>query len=92
MNAQTKISAKGQVVIPKGVRDRKHFMPGQVLDVIETPEGILLKPTKKPGRSFDEVTAQIRAMVRYDGPVVTIEEMNETIAEGWANSGARSDW
>jgi AbrB family looped-hinge helix DNA binding protein len=82
MNAQTKLSAKGQVVIPKDVRDRLHWTQGQALEVIETPEGVLLKqPYRKKTLTVQEALARIRARVKYDGPPVTIEEMNESISE-----------
>jgi len=93
MNAQTRVSAKGQVVIPKDVRDKYHFVTGNVLDVIERPDGILLRRhEQKPQGSFDDITARIRARIRYDGPPVTIAEMNETIAEMAAKSGENGDW
>lgn len=92
MNAKTTLSAKGQVVIPKDVRDQLGLVPGQVLDVISMAGGVLLKPQhRKSGRSFDEIMAGIRARIHYDGPPVTIEEMNQTIAEGWRKAGEGSD-
>lgn len=92
MNAQTRLSAKGQVVIPKDVRDRYHLAPGQVLDVVETPEGVLLKPQrKKDGITIEEAIARIRKVIKYDGPVVSIEEMNQSIEEMWSAGGPR-DW
>jgi AbrB family looped-hinge helix DNA binding protein len=92
MNAQTRVSAKGQVVIPKEIRTRHQMSAGRVLDVIETPEGVLLRPAAvKQGISKEEALARIRATVKYEGPTVTIEEMNETIEQMWAQGGPK-DW
>ncbi|WP_244884372.1 AbrB/MazE/SpoVT family DNA-binding domain-containing protein [Sphingobium cupriresistens] len=93
MNAKTTLSAKGQVVIPKDVRDKLGLEPGQVLDVVLMGGGVLLKPQhKKSGRSFEEIMAGIRARMDYKGPPVSIEDMNLTIAEHWAKSGEQGDW
>lgn len=84
------MSAKGQVVIPKATRERWHFGPGTQLEVVETDEGVLLKPRRpRGGETFDEVTARLRKIVHYDGPIVSIAEMNATIASEWARSGER---
>lgn len=91
MNAVTKLSAKGQVVIPKAMRDELRLTPGQTLDVIRTAGGVLLRPTGGGSdRSFDAVMADIRKITRrYRGPAVSIEQMNRTIEEGWAKRGSR---
>jgi AbrB family looped-hinge helix DNA binding protein len=92
MNAQTKLSAKGQVVIPKEIRKRLQLSAGRILDVIETPEGVLLRPhARKPGLSFEEAEKRICKILKYDGPPVTIEEMNESIEQMWAQGGPK-DW
>jgi AbrB family looped-hinge helix DNA binding protein len=92
MNAQIKISAKGQIVIPKGIRRRLNWDEGQKLEVVETSAGVFLKrPPERKKLSAEEALAKIRALIKYDGPPVTIEEMNETIAEGWRQAALKSD-
>jgi len=77
MNARTIMSAKGQVVIPKDVRDRLGLVPGEQLDVIEMGGGVLLKARPVfPKLSFEDAAARLREIIRYDGPALTIEEMD----------------
>jgi len=40
----TRLSSKGQVIIPKSLRTMHHWEAGLELVVIDTGEGILLKP------------------------------------------------
>jgi AbrB family looped-hinge helix DNA binding protein len=51
----TKLSAKGQVVLPKGVRDAHGWAPGVEFVVENTAGGVLLRPKlrKKGGRIAD---------------------------------------
>lgn len=92
MNAQTRLSAKGQVVIPKDIRARMRWEQGQPLDIVETGGGVFLKrPSALNKSSPEEVLAKIRALIQYDGPTVTIEEINETITEGWRQAALKSD-
>ena len=43
----TRLSSKGQVIIPKKLRDAYHWLAGQELVEIATDDGVLLKP-KQP--------------------------------------------
>jgi AbrB family looped-hinge helix DNA binding protein len=42
----TKLSSKGQVIIPQSVREADHWKPGTEFTVEDTPQGLLLKPKK----------------------------------------------
>lgn len=88
MNGITHMSEKGQVVIPKATRDRLKLVKGERLDVIERPDGVLLRiqPRTKKG-DFDEITARIRARNTYHGPPVPVEDMNRAIGEAFARDG-----
>ena len=54
--ATTVVSTKGQVILPKAIRDEKNWAPGDRLLVESTPEGVLLRPEPLfPATTFDEV-------------------------------------
>jgi AbrB family looped-hinge helix DNA binding protein len=77
MNAQTKLSAKGQVVIPKDVRDRLGWPQGSALDVIETAGGVLLRqPQTRKKLTVEEASALLRKQVNYKGPPLTIDQLS----------------
>lgn len=42
--ATTIVSTKGQVILPKAIRDGKGWRPGQQLVVEETRDGVFLRP------------------------------------------------
>lgn len=82
MNVKTTLSAKGQVVIPKDVRDQLGLVPGQVLDVVPMGGGVLLKPQhRKSGRSFEEIMVGIKARYRQQGPALSIKDMDAAVAQ-----------
>jgi AbrB family looped-hinge helix DNA binding protein len=77
MNAQIKVSGKGQVVIPKDVRDRLGMVEGTVLDLIESGDGVFLrKPSKRKKMSVAEALVFLRERVHYDGPPLPIERLS----------------
>ncbi len=75
----TQLSSKGQVIIPKVLRNKYNWNPGQKLNVIDTGDGILLKPS----RPFKETTIdQVAGILKYSGKTVSVDQMNEAIKKG----------
>ncbi len=75
------MSGKGQVVIPKDVRDALGFVAGQKLDVIPSGDGVFLRPAaRKTGRSAEEIFARLREIAPpWEGPPATIEAMDRAV-------------
>jgi AbrB family looped-hinge helix DNA binding protein len=78
MNATTSLSAKGQIVIPKDVREELGWLEGQRLEVRRTGSGVLLTPTQtaRPRISWEEFRYRIP---RHDGPPLSIEDMDAAV-------------
>jgi AbrB family looped-hinge helix DNA binding protein len=75
----TVLSSKGQVIIPKPIRDAHHWKPGQRLDVVESGEYILLKPAEPfPVTAI----ADVAGCLPYKGKPKTLADMEEAIAKG----------
>ena len=78
MNAQTKLSAKGQVVIPKDVRERLRWDAGTRLEVVERQGSVSLKAVTM-SNPFPRVTLEEfrnRPKLKWDGPSRTVEEIS----------------
>jgi AbrB family looped-hinge helix DNA binding protein len=72
----TRVSTKGQVILPKAIRQKRQWNPGTELVVEETAEGVLLKPaTVFPQTDPDKVFG----MLAYSGEPKTIEKMNASV-------------
>ena len=76
----TSLSSKGQVIIPKALRDARHRSAGTRLEVQDTPEGVLLKPVAVADKTgLASGLAAIRARVGYEGRAVTLQEMDAAV-------------
>lgn len=75
----TKLSSKGQVIIPKSIRTRHHWDTGQELVVIDTEDGILLKP---PHRFKKSRLDQVAGILQYSGKPVSLDDMEAAIKKG----------
>lgn len=76
----TLLSSKGQVIIPKSVREARCWAPGTRLEVRDTPEGVLLTRLASGARTpVKRGLAAIRERVGYRGPVKTIEDMDTAV-------------
>ncbi len=74
----TKLSSKGQVVLPKTVRDEHGWNAGTEFIVESTPKGVFLRPKSpfKPTRIED-----VYGCLPYKGKAKTIAEMDQSIAK-----------
>jgi AbrB family looped-hinge helix DNA binding protein len=73
----TTVSTKGQVILPKAIRDHRHWQPGTELVVEDTPDGVLLKsaPVFAPTHPKN-----VFGSLRYAGKAKSIEDMEAGIA------------
>jgi AbrB family looped-hinge helix DNA binding protein len=77
---RTRLSSKGQVILPKSVRDAHRWAAGTEFDVEETPDGVLLRPARPFGAAtLDDIAGCLREAVEPRAIARTIEEMNEAI-------------
>ena len=75
----TKLSSKGQVIIPKPLRTAHHWEPGQELVVVDIGDGILLKPkTPFPETDIDAVAS----CLEFTGRDKSLDDMESAIAKG----------
>lgn len=83
----TRLSSKGQVIIPKSIRDAHHWDAGIELQVIEVEQGILLKP-----KSLFEKTSlsEVAGCLKYHGKAKTLDEIETALKkaakEAWRDS------
>jgi AbrB family looped-hinge helix DNA binding protein len=73
----TVVSTKGQVILPKAIRQQRRWDAGTRLVVEDTPDGVLLRPAPlfpvtKPKDVFGSL--------RHSGPPKTLEEMEAGVA------------
>ena len=75
----TRLSEKGQVVIPKKIRSFHGWEPGVEFSIEELSDGIKLKPIK----AFQETTVdEVMGCIPYKGPRKTLKDMEAAIAKG----------
>ena len=66
--ATTRMSSKGQVVIPEDVRRRLGLKAGSQFVVVAGDDAVILKPVIEPDMSqFDELLAEARSQARRAG-------------------------
>ena len=82
MNGETTLSAKGQVVIPKEVRDAMGLKPGEKLSVRRVGRRIILEAPEapRPRISFEEFR---RRVPKHAGPPLAIEDMTVDFDALW---------
>ena len=80
---ESAITSKGQTTIPKAVREHLGLKPGDRVKFFFHPDGhVVLLPTLP--------ASALRGIVHYEGPPITVEEMDNAVAEAVAERDARS--
>ena len=81
----TTVSTKGQVILPKAIRDQRQWPAGTRLTVEQTEDGVLLKATPPfPPTQVESVFGSLG----HSGRPLSIEDMQAAIA-GEAKRRAR---
>ncbi|MCE2458928.1 MAG: type II toxin-antitoxin system PrlF family antitoxin [Dehalococcoidia bacterium] len=71
---ESRITIKGQTTLPRGVRDSLALKAGDKVRYVILDGGALIMPVRPTSRLFGSM--------KYDGPPVSLEEMEDSIAEG----------
>ena len=75
----TRLSSKGQLVLPKAIRDAGEWTEGTEFTVERVPEGVLLRPIRPlPTTRLEDVIG----CVGYRGRARSVAEMERAIARG----------
>jgi len=72
----TRLSTKGQIVLPQSIRVARAWKPGTEFTVEETADGVLLRPAALfPRTKLEDVVG----FLRYKGKPKTIAQMDAAI-------------
>jgi bifunctional DNA-binding transcriptional regulator/antitoxin component of YhaV-PrlF toxin-antitoxin module len=78
------ITAKGQVTLRKDLLHHLRVQPGEKVIVQKLPDGRIEVKAARPAGKISDV---FNLLKRDNGPCLSIEEMNEVAAAGWAGKG-----
>jgi AbrB family looped-hinge helix DNA binding protein len=74
--AIAEIKARGQLTIPKKIREMSHIEEGNVVSILPIGDSLIITPKRL---EFDEARRQFRKLVKASG--LTIEELIEGLKE-----------
>ena len=85
----TRMSSKGQVIIPKALRGRRQWIAGTRLIAEDTPDGVLLRPLHATAKLPPaEGLAALHALAKVRRPR-SLEEMDAAVAGEARKSAGR---
>ena len=71
---ESTITSKGRTTLPKAVREALSLQAGDRVRYIVLNDEVMILPVRPTSRLFGKL--------KYDGPPVTLEDMDRAIAEG----------
>ncbi|HZC16620.1 MAG TPA: AbrB/MazE/SpoVT family DNA-binding domain-containing protein [Caulobacteraceae bacterium] len=75
------VTSKGQVTLRKDLLKHLGVQPGEKVAVEKLPDGRIEVKAARPAGKISDVFGFLK---RENGPSLSIEEMNEIAAQGWA--------
>ena len=80
----TKLSSKGQVVIPKALRDALHWEPGLELTWVTTDDGLMLKASAPfPPTELSDVAGMLKKKAQPRSDAEIAAALNSDIRRTW---------
>lgn len=74
----TRLSSKGQVILPKSCREAHHWSAGQAFEVLDTGEGVLLKPLGPfPATTLEQVSG----CLRHPGSAKSLKQLEADLSQ-----------
>lgn len=74
------LSSKGQVVLPASVRTRRRWHSGVRFEVVETADGVLLRPVAPVGLFAPTTLDDVFGKAGYSGPALSVGQMDAAVA------------
>ena len=82
-----RLSSKGQIVLPKPIRDARQWAAGATFEVELLADGVMLRPLKA---ATSMTLDQVAGCLKVAGPARSIAEMDDAVlAEARARHGRR---
>jgi AbrB family looped-hinge helix DNA binding protein len=75
-----KVSSKGQLVLPKAVREAHGLTAGSEVEVEDGGDVIVLRPKAKRRAGKVYSIDEVAGFIKYEGPPVSIEDMNRAVS------------
>jgi AbrB family looped-hinge helix DNA binding protein len=83
---RTRLSTKGQLIIPKAIRERHGWSPGDELILDDRGDAVVIRLARSgPETSFEDLVG----CAGYRGPTRSLAEMEEAIARGARKQSGR---
>lgn len=76
----TRLSSKGQIVVPRRIRDRLHLADGEIFLIFGTDDTLILKRVQKPTTAtFKKMLARGRKLAKERG--LSPKDIDKAIAD-----------
>jgi AbrB family looped-hinge helix DNA binding protein len=82
------VTSKGQLTIPKGIRDAYSIKPGTVIEFKMRKNDFVATPKEDPLK-------QLKGMFKHSGPAISVDEMSdirdEYLSDKWNHKNGEQD-